>query len=80
MERSGLAHLARASNKATVLKAFNRAFINREQRPENQSLLAYMSDFNLSESAARELVSALQALIKPILYTGDVSKSLDMCI
>jgi hypothetical protein len=32
-----------------------------------------VTEFGLSEPEARELASGLQALIKPILYTGDVS-------
>lgn len=73
MALTGLVHLAKAPNKGTVLKAFNRSFIFRDQRPEKQPLEAYVTDFGLSEPEAQELASGLQALIQSILYTGDVS-------
>jgi hypothetical protein len=78
MALTGLVHLGKASNKGAVLKAFNRSFIFRDQRPEKQPLEAYVTEFGLSEPEARELASGLQALIKPILYTGDVSPFLSL--
>lgn len=70
---SGLAHLAKAPNKAAVLKAFNRAFFTRDESAKDLDLQVYVSEFGLSEEEARELNQGMLAVIKPVLYTGDVS-------
>mmetsp|Transcript_108569 Transcript_108569/g.315791 ORF Transcript_108569/g.315791 Transcript_108569/m.315791 type:complete len:182 (+) Transcript_108569:85-630(+) len=72
-----LGHLLKASSKVTVLKAFNRAFMFRENVGE-APLSAIAADFSITEAEAGHLVEALVEVVKTAVYNSRVGEAMSL--